>query len=153
MYYIVTCKNDISNSSCIFFPPSFAECLLPTCSFFNNGDHHEWNLKLFVTIMCRNDELRLTMNWIGCLLKYGLCKKSLRKNESLTSWTLLALFFSRSALISTDLEKKWAKSVQLVRVSFFRSDFVQNHTLGCTLYILRNLQEQVRKQMTWIRQG
>ena len=26
----------------------------------------------------------------------------------------------------TDLEKKWAKSVQLVRVSFFRSDFLQN---------------------------
>ena len=25
-----------------------------------------------------------------------------------------------------DLEKKWAKSVQLVRVSFFPSDFLQN---------------------------
>ena len=37
----------------------------------------------------------------------GFCKKSLRKNE-------------------TDLEKKWAKSVQLVRVSFLRSDFLQN---------------------------
>ena len=35
-------------------------------------------------------------------------------------------FFSRSALICTDLEKKWAKSVQLVRVSFFRSYFLQN---------------------------
>ena len=30
------------------------------------------------------------------LLKYGFCKKSLRKNEILTSWTLLAHFFSRS---------------------------------------------------------
>ena len=30
------------------------------------------------------------------LLKYGFCKKSLRKNESLTSWTLLDHFFSRS---------------------------------------------------------
>ena len=27
---------------------------------------------------------------------------------------------------SADLEKKWAKSVQLVRVSFFLSDFLQN---------------------------
>ena len=31
-------------------------------------------------------------------LKYGFCKKSHRKNETLTSWTLLAHFFSRSAL-------------------------------------------------------
>ena len=29
-------------------------------------------------------------------------------------------------LRSADLEKKWAKSVQLDRVSFFRSDFLQN---------------------------
>ena len=42
----------------------------------------------------------------------------------LTNWTLLAHFFSRSALISTDLEKRWAKSVQLV--AFFQSDFLQN---------------------------
>ena len=28
--------------------------------------------------------------------------------------------------ISADLEKKWAQSVQLVRVSFFLSDFLQN---------------------------
>ena len=54
------------------------------------------------------------------LLKYEFCKKSLRKNETLTSWTLLAHFFSRSVLI------QWAKSVQLVRVSFFLSDFLQN---------------------------
>ena len=36
------------------------------------------------------------------LLKYGFYKKSLWKNATLTS-------FSRSALISTDLEKKWVK--------------------------------------------
>ena len=30
------------------------------------------------------------------ILKYGFCKKSLRKNEALTSWTLLGQFFSRS---------------------------------------------------------
>ena len=45
------------------------------------------------------------------LLKYGFCRKSLRKNGTLTS---------------ADLEKKLAKSVQLVRVSFFVSDFLQN---------------------------
>ena len=65
---------------------------------------------------------------VNCMdkLKYGFCKKSLRKNETLTSWTLLAHFFSRSVLISADLEKKWAKSVQLVRVSFFLGNFLQN---------------------------
>ena len=42
------------------------------------------------------------MPWLS--LKYGFCKKSLRKNET---------------LISTDLEKKGAKSVQI-------SDFLQN---------------------------
>ena len=47
------------------------------------------------------------------VLKYGFCKKSLRKNETLTIWTLLAHFFSRS-------------SVQLVTDSFFRSDILQN---------------------------
>ena len=48
------------------------------------------------------------------LLKYGFCKKSLRKNE-------------------TDLEKKWAKSVQLVRVSFFPSEFLQNPYFSAAL--------------------
>ena len=36
--------------------------------------------------------------------------------------TFGSLFFQ----ISTDLKKKWAKSVQMVRVSFFRSDFLLN---------------------------
>ena len=35
-------------------------------------------------------------------------------------------FFPDQHWICADLEKKWAKSVQLVRVSFFRSDFLQN---------------------------
>ena len=35
-------------------------------------------------------------------------------------------FFPDQHWISTDLEKKWAKNVQLVRVSFFWSDFLQN---------------------------
>ena len=35
-------------------------------------------------------------------------------------------FFPDQCWFSADLEKKWAKSVQLVRVSFFRSDFLQN---------------------------
>ena len=35
-------------------------------------------------------------------------------------------FFPDQLQISADLEKKWAKSVQLVRVSFFWSDFLQN---------------------------
>ena len=39
-------------------------------------------------------------------LKYGFCKKSLRKNETLTIWTLLAHFFSRLALICSWSGKK-----------------------------------------------
>ena len=35
-------------------------------------------------------------------------------------------FFPDQHRFSADLEKKWAKSVQLVRVSFFLSDFLQN---------------------------
>ena len=35
-------------------------------------------------------------------------------------------FFPDQHWICADLEKKWAKSVQLVRVSFFQSDFLQN---------------------------
>ena len=34
--------------------------------------------------------------------------------------------FVKSHLESADLEKKWAKGVPLVRVSFFLSDFLQN---------------------------
>ena len=39
-------------------------------------------------------------------LKYGFCKKSLWKNETLSSWTLLAHFFSRSAQIQCWSGKK-----------------------------------------------
>ena len=35
-------------------------------------------------------------------------------------------FFPDQHWICAALEKKWAKSVQLVKVSFFRSDFLQN---------------------------
>ena len=45
------------------------------------------------------------------------------KNEPLTSWTLLSLVFFQ---ISTDLEKKGDKSVQLVRRSFLSKYFLQN---------------------------
>ena len=40
-----------------------------------------------VIMKCRVHE------FLGLLLKYGFCKKSLRKNETLTSWTLLTHFF------------------------------------------------------------
>ena len=40
--------------------------------------------------------------------------------------TFDSLFFPDQQSFSTDLEKKWAKRVQLVRVSFFRSVFLQN---------------------------
>ena len=63
-------------------------------------------------------------------LKYGFCRKSPRKNETLTSWTLLAHFYSGSAQI------QWAKSVQLVRVTFFLSYFLQNpYFRGCPIII------------------
>ena len=49
-------------------------------------------------------------------VKYGFVKSLL---EKMKLWPVEHFWL-------TDLEKKWAKSVQLVRVSFFRSDFLQN---------------------------
>ena len=37
--------------------------------FFQNEKQTLCYQKTFVTIMCRNDELRLAMSWVGCLLK------------------------------------------------------------------------------------
>ena len=59
-------------------------------------------------------------------LKYGFHKKYFRKNESLTSWTLFPPFFSRSALISTDLEKKWGQKCSTGQFHLHRSNFLQN---------------------------
>ena len=53
----------------------------------------------------------------GDQLKYGFCKKSLPKDATLI-W-----------------KKREAKSVQLVRVAFFRSDFLQN-PLNSTLTLI-----------------
>ena len=49
------------------------------------------------------------------MLNYGFCKKSLRKNATLNSWPLFSL--QKSTCIGT---------VQLFRVAFFQSDFLQN---------------------------
>ena len=58
------------------------------------------------------------------LLKYGFCKKALWKNATLISWTH---FSSQKGTCST-IQVPFCdeKSVQLFRVAFFRSDFLQN---------------------------
>ena len=58
------------------------------------------------------------------LLKYWFCKKSLRKNATLTSWTLFSS--QKGTCSNVKLPFCEEKSVQLVRVAFFRSDFLQN---------------------------
>ena len=55
------------------------------------------------------------------LLKYGFFKKSFRKKATLTSCTLFPS--QKGTCILPFCEEK---SVQLVRVAFFRSDFLQN---------------------------
>ena len=61
-------------------------------------------------------------------LKYGFCNKSFRKDETLTSWTLWKHICPHF--------RAWLLSVQLVGVSSFRNDLLQNphfnrsHTFG-----------------------
>ena len=64
------------------------------CFSFRKGSIHIWRQMIFGYF------------WLTFLLKYEFCKKSLRKNETLTSWTLLAHFFSRSVLIWKKSEPK-----------------------------------------------
>ena len=50
---------------------------------------------IFVNIVHWHILIKLSLFWFfDFFLKYGLCKKSLRKNETLACWTLLAHFFS-----------------------------------------------------------
>ena len=51
------------------------------------------------------------------VLKYGFCTKSLRKDETLTRWTLFWAYLS-------SILGGFAVAVQLLRVSSFRSDFL-----------------------------
>ena len=73
-------------------------------------------------------------------LKYGFCNKSLRKDETLTSWTQVEHFFNifiikiRFSLSNVlikgesnfDVLIKCSTCVQLVRVSSFQNDLFQN---------------------------
>ena len=63
-------------------------------------------------------------SWCSDTLKYEFCKKSLRKNAPLNSWTL----FSSQKGTCTVLRVPFCeeKSVQLFRVAYFGSDFLQN---------------------------
>ena len=71
-------------------------------------------------------------NFTTELLKYGFCNKSFRKDEPLTSWTLLLLssLLGVIAIVFSNHAQKWGqiccKSVQLVRGSSFWNDFLQN---------------------------
>ena len=54
------------------------------------------------------------------------CFYELKMIDEIIQTEKLYFWRKKSILNWSDLEKKWAKSVQLVRVSFFRSDFLQN---------------------------
>jgi hypothetical protein len=64
------------------------------------------------------------------MLKYGICNKSFRKDEPLTSWTYLSSLLDLIAIVFSNHAQKWGqilcKSVQLVRGSSFRNDSLQN---------------------------
>ena len=83
-----------------------------------------------------NKHLGKTLNikQILTIIKYGFCKKSLRKNETLTSCPFFFIFYHfwlGATANPTKSDKKDEKKGQLVRVSFFRSDFLQNPYFSC----------------------
>ena len=91
LYFVFTVLN-----ACLGFLIFFFHC---TC----NETVRNWKLCLYHVFMTSEPtNLRKKKS----RLKYGFCKKSLRKNETLTSWPLLAHFFSRSAQIQCWSGKK-----------------------------------------------
>ena len=74
----------------------------------------------------------LFLTVVSCFfLKYGFCNKSFRKDEPLTSWTLLQHIcpYFWAWLLNTIAKQICCQSVQLVRVSSFRNDFVAKSIL------------------------
>ena len=77
-----------------------------------------------------------------CILKYEICKKSFRKDEPLTSWTLFQhicpYFWVGLLLHPANQNQKWGqiclKSVQLVRGSSFRNGLLQNPYFRRTVF-------------------
>ena len=74
-------------------------------------------------------------------LKYGFCKKSLRKNDQLNTFaTYLSSLLGVIAIVFSNHAQKWGqiccKSGQLVRVSSFRNDFVTKSILWYELYVI-----------------
>ena len=70
--------------------------------------------------------LTLISKTLKTVLKYGFCNKSFRKGETLTSWTLLQHICSHFWAWMLLYSAIKPKSVQLVRVSSFQNDLLQN---------------------------
>ena len=92
---------------------------------FSFSNKNCWDRPISQTILCT--VCNGVKYFLRGTLKYGFCKKSFRKNQTLTCWTLLA-----------------AKSVQRVRVSFFRSDFLQNPYFSLSWMIHRAQQLKLK---------
>ena len=73
----------------------------------------------------KTKQLRSVLN-----LNYLCCKKSLRKNATLNSWTLFSSQRGTCIVLQVPSCFLWKKRVQLFRVAFFRSDFLQNPYFG-----------------------
>ena len=82
--------------------------------------------KIYDKCLCQNQ-----MKWLKC----GFCNNSFRKDEPLTSWTILqhmhlSSIFGVISIVFSNHPQKWGqiccKSVQLVRGSSFRNDLLQN---------------------------
>ena len=87
--YFIPMKNTTCEVHFYFMPLNFAGIL----EYFNITHQGSYSTKFFTLSVSKG------------LLNYGFCKKSLW-NETLTSWTLLAHFFFRSAQIQCWSGKK-----------------------------------------------
>ena len=127
----------------------------PDCNCFVSSEHQSciptWVME--VRSVIPNPSLRIYFR------SHAYCFSSLRWRPSVGVLILWAnrnleynnvarlikiwIFFPDQHWICADLEKKWAKSVQLVRVSFFRSDFLQNPYFSTLIQIFSNKERQL----------
>ena len=69
-------------------------------NILSTPDVRVWKVLKYVQIVLTNKEQKINtclwkvQLWQRILLKYGFCKKSLRKDEPLTSWTLFWAYLS-----------------------------------------------------------
>ena len=75
---------------------SHARCVNLCCYIGDHSFDHWWSRGLITKLYllkthCEKNPKNISPLWVRCLcLKYGFCNKSSRKDEPLTSWTLIS---------------------------------------------------------------